>query len=113
MRLRPNECVRASSSCTQQGLNGQESVPSWTAVSHLPRRPCPPTVARVTTSASLDTTDVQLDPGDVIAIPVQVQNTGDIVEGYRIDVVGVPSAWAEVEPETFSLYPGTSATATC
>lgn len=66
----------------------------------------------MTTTASLDTADVQLDPGDVIAIPVQVQNTGEIVEGYRVEVVGAPSAWAEVEPQTFSLYPGTSATAT-
>ena len=87
-------------------------MPSWTAVSHLSPRLLAPTVARVTTTASLDTADVQLDPGDVIAIPVQVQNTGEIVEGYRVEVVGAPSAWAEVEPQTFSLYPGTSATAT-
>ena len=66
----------------------------------------------MSTTASLDSTEVRLDPGDEVVIPLQIHNTGDIVEGYRIEVVGAPSSWALVDPPTVSLYPGSSTTAT-
>jgi hypothetical protein len=66
----------------------------------------------MSTTATLDSTTVSLDPGGEAVIPLQIRNNGDIVEGYRIQVVGVPAAWASVEPDTLSLYPGTATTAT-
>jgi hypothetical protein len=66
----------------------------------------------MSTVATLDETSVSLDPGGEAVIPLQIRNNGDIVEGYRIQVVGVPAAWATVEPENLSLYPGTATTAT-
>jgi hypothetical protein len=66
----------------------------------------------MSTTASLDSTEVRLDPGDEMVVPLQIHNTGDIVEGYRIEVVGAPSSWALVDPPTVSLYPGDSTTAT-
>ncbi|WP_435768432.1 COG1470 family protein [Nocardioides sp. SYSU DS0651] len=66
----------------------------------------------MTTTASLESTAVQLDPGAEAVIPLQIRNNGSVVEGYDITVVGVPGAWATVEPAQVSLYPGTTTTAT-
>ncbi len=66
----------------------------------------------MTTTANLDSPSVRLDPGDEAVVPVHIRNNGDTVEGYDIKVVGVPSAWAVVDPPTLSLYPGASTTAT-
>lgn len=66
----------------------------------------------MTTSASLDSSSVRLDPGGEAVIPLQIRNDGELVEGYRIEVVGPATSWAVVEPAEVSLYPGTSTTAT-
>jgi hypothetical protein len=69
-------------------------------------------VTTVTTTASLESSTIQLDPGTEAVIPVQIRNNGSVVEGYDITVVGAPGAWATVEPAQVSLYPGTTTTAT-
>jgi hypothetical protein len=51
-------------------------------------------------------------PGESVDIPVTVRNSGDIVEAYDLDVVGVPATWATFDPPRVSLYPGTSQTVT-
>lgn len=66
----------------------------------------------MTTTASLESPTVQLDPGSEAVIPLQIKNNGTVVEGYDITVVGVPASWATVEPAQVSLYPGTATTAT-
>ena len=66
----------------------------------------------MTTSATLDSSSVQLQAGEQVVIPLQIRNNGEIVEGYQIEVVGPPAAWSTVEPATVSLYPGSSTTAT-
>jgi len=66
----------------------------------------------MTTTATLETPTVSLDPGGVGAVPLVIRNNGDIVEGYRLEVVGPARSWASVEPEEISLYPGASTTAT-
>ena len=66
----------------------------------------------MSTTATLDTPNMRLDPGGQVTIPVTIRNLGEIVEGYEITVVGPPAAWATVEPPTVSLYPGASTTAT-
>jgi hypothetical protein len=63
-------------------------------------------------TAKLDQTSVRLDAGGQAVIPLQIRNNGEIVEGYRLAVVGVPAAWATLDPETVSLYPGDTTTAT-
>jgi hypothetical protein len=65
----------------------------------------------MSTSATLDSSSLRLDPGAEAVVPLHIRNNGDIVEGYRMEVVGAPGAWATVEPDTVSLYPGTSTTA--
>ncbi|GAA1532081.1 hypothetical protein [Nocardioides humi] len=66
----------------------------------------------MTTTASLDSPTIRLDPGAEAVIPIQIRNNGSVVEGYDITVVGSPGAWATVEPAQVSLYPGTTTTAT-
>jgi hypothetical protein len=66
----------------------------------------------MTTTATLDQSPVTLDPGGAAAVPLQIYNNGELVEGYHLEVVGSARGWASVEPEDVSLYPGASATAT-
>lgn len=76
----------------------------------LPRGP--PYRRSMTTTATLDPTPVMLDPGGAAAVPLQIYNNGDLVEGYHLEVVGPAKTWASIEPEDVSLYPGASTTAT-
>lgn len=51
-------------------------------------------------------------PGGTATTSLTVRNDGDIVEAYRLEVVGDCAAWTTVEPDRVSLYPGTSETVT-
>jgi hypothetical protein len=65
------------------------------------------------TLATLDATSIELTPGASTTVPLHVRNTGSIVEGYRIEVLGVPQPWAVVEPAVIDgLYPDEVTTAT-
>ncbi len=66
----------------------------------------------MSTTATLESTEVRLDPGSEAVVPIQIRNNGTVVEGYALSVIGVPGEWAAVEPPTVSLYPGTTTTAT-
>src|SRR3954469_3493962 len=108
--------VRDDSPSTQRGLNGQHHLPLKTTRRHLNRVRFLPTVLgqerrayrrvpstanegrAMSTSASLDSSSVQLQAGEQVVIPLQIRNNGEIVEGYRLEVVGPPAAWSTVEP---------------
>ncbi|MEU5151547.1 hydrolytic protein [Streptomyces yangpuensis] len=51
-------------------------------------------------------------PGGIATTSLTVRNDSDIVEAYRLEVVGDCAAWTTVEPERVSLYPDTSETVT-
>lgn len=53
-----------------------------------------------------------MTPGGTASTSLTVRNDSDIVEAYRLEVIGGCAAWATVEPERVSLYPGTSETVT-
>lgn len=53
-----------------------------------------------------------MTPGNTASTSLTVRNDSDIVEAYRLEVVGDCAAWTTVEPERVSLYPGTSETVT-
>jgi hypothetical protein len=63
-------------------------------------------------SANLASTSVSVAPGGAVEVPVTVRNAGDTVEGYRIEILGVPGEWVTVEPATLTLYPAGSDTVT-
>lgn len=65
----------------------------------------------MSTTASLDSRPVSLDAGAEASVPLHIRNDGEIVEEYRLGVVGPSESWAEVVPEVVSLYPGQDATA--
>ncbi|MFB8396649.1 COG1470 family protein [Streptomyces yangpuensis] len=60
----------------------------------------------------LDIEPVSVMPGGIATTSLTVRNDSDIVEAYRLEVVGDCAAWTTVEPERVSLYPGTSETVT-
>lgn len=67
----------------------------------------------MTTTATLEGAHIRLTPGEQAVVPLSIRNAGSTVEGYRIEVLGAPAAWASVEPATIDgLYPDTSTTAT-
>lgn len=66
----------------------------------------------MSTVAQLEVESVTVEAGSRVSVPLNVRNTGEVVEDYLIDIVGVPSAWTTVEPAHFTLYPGTAQEAT-
>jgi hypothetical protein len=97
-------------SCSQQGLNGQPIC--------LPVGPCSsadgasgPYLLTMSTTATIESPQVRLDAGGEAVVPLHIRNNGTIVEGYRLEVVGVPADWTTVEPDFISVYPGDSTTA--
>ncbi|MFE2876970.1 hydrolytic protein [Streptomyces roseus] len=60
----------------------------------------------------LDIPPVTVTPGGTASTSLTVRNDSDIVEAYRLEVVGDCAGWTTVEPERVSLYPGTSETVT-
>ncbi|PZS25816.1 MAG: hypothetical protein DLM58_21690 [Pseudonocardiales bacterium] len=66
----------------------------------------------MSTTATIESPQVRLDAGGEAVVPLHIRNNGTIVEGYRLEVVGVPADWTTVEPDVLSLYPGDSTTAT-
>ncbi|MEU9253940.1 hydrolytic protein [Streptomyces sp. NPDC048270] len=63
-------------------------------------------------ATDLDIPPVSVTPGGTASTTLTVRNDSDIVEAYRLEVVGDCAAWTTVEPERVSLYPGTSETVT-
>ena len=65
----------------------------------------------MSTTATLDTPLVSLEAGAETTVPLHLRNDGEIVEEYRLQVVGPGGAWTEVVPGLVSLYPGQTTTA--
>ena len=65
----------------------------------------------MSTTAALDSPRVSLEPGAEATVPLHIRNDGEIVEEYRLRVVGPGGAWTDVVPRIVSLYPGQNATA--
>lgn len=65
----------------------------------------------MSTTAALDSPRVSLEAGAAATVPLHIRNDGEIVEEYRLRVVGPGGAWTDVVPRTVSLYPGQNATA--
>lgn len=66
----------------------------------------------MTVTARLEPASVPVEPGQTGQVTLHLRNSGEIVEAYRIEVLGEPAAWCAVEPAELSLYPGTTGTVT-
>jgi len=51
-----------------------------------------------------------LEPGRTLPITVLVTNTGDLIGGYTLRVLGADPSWVGLETDQLSLFPGTSQT---
>ncbi|MDQ1720765.1 MAG: hypothetical protein QOI26_499 [Pseudonocardiales bacterium] len=51
-----------------------------------------------------------LEPGRTLPITVLVTNTGDLIGGYALRVLGADPSWVRLETDQLSLFPGTSQT---
>ncbi|MCM2415363.1 hydrolytic protein [Streptomyces sp. RKAG290] len=71
-----------------------------------------PTASPNPGAPGLDIPEVSVAPGGTASTSLTVRNDSDIVEAYHLEVIGDCAAWATVEPERVSLYPGTSETVT-
>ena len=60
---------------------------------------------------SLDTEHAAVQPGGQVRVTVTITNTGNLVEGFWLQVLGPAAAWAEVVPPEVSVYPQQEATA--
>jgi hypothetical protein len=60
---------------------------------------------------SLDTEHAFVQPGGQVRVSVTVTNTGTLVEGFWLQVLGPAAAWAEIVPPELSIYPQQDATA--
>ena len=49
-----------------------------------------------------------LEPGRALPITVLVTNTGDLIGGYALRVLGADPSWVRLETDQLSLFPGTS-----
>lgn len=64
----------------------------------------------MSTTAILESSSIQLEPGSDAFIPLTIRNDSTVVEEYSFEVVGPAAGWSVVEPATVPLYPGHSAT---
>jgi Putative Ig domain/Bacterial Ig-like domain (group 2) len=55
-----------------------------------------------------DNATVEVTPGREAACAVRVENTGAVVDGILLDVLGDAAEWASVEPAQVNLLPGAS-----
>jgi hypothetical protein len=89
-------------------LRPNEEAPTPT---FFPRLSCLDCLA-VGALASLETKNVSVEPGNVATVRVKVQNTGQIVDEFVIDVLGDAAAWASSSPPMVRLFPGQEEVAT-
>lgn len=57
-------------------------------------------------TAFLEERTVAVQPGAEAVVRVRVQNNGQVVDQFSLEVLGEPAAWAAVEPPTLSIFPG-------
>lgn len=51
-----------------------------------------------------------IQPGRALPITVTITNTGDLIGGYTVRVLGADPSWVRLDTERLSLFPGTSQT---
>jgi len=62
--------------------------------------------------ATLLERSVAVEPGGEASVRVRVQNTGQVVDQFALQVLGAAAEWAAIEPPALSLFPGAEEVAT-
>jgi hypothetical protein len=63
-------------------------------------------IARMGSSASLDRSELTVEPGQEVSAQLRVRNNGSVVDQFTFAAVGDGAAWIDTEPATLSLFPG-------
>lgn len=56
--------------------------------------------------ATLESKAVSVQPGAEASVRIKVQNSGQVVDEFAINVLGDPGAWAAATPAVLRLFPG-------
>ena len=56
--------------------------------------------------ASLETKTLSVEPGGAASVRVRIQNTGQVVDEFKVDVLGDAGSWAAAAPPAVRLFPG-------
>ena len=56
--------------------------------------------------AVLESKTVPVEPGGVATVRIKVQNSGQIVDEFAIEILGDPAAWSSSVPPMLRLFPG-------
>jgi hypothetical protein len=67
--------------------------------------------AQTSVALTLGDDAVAVDPGETAELTLTLHNTGGVVDRFTLRVDGLPSAWTTPDPESLSLFPGSSASA--
>jgi hypothetical protein len=90
-----------------------DAQPSPRPPGPTPERPALPRAPQsAVIVADLDPNDLRIEPGAEVAARIRIRNTGHVVDELSLAVEGEPGAWADVEPRSLNLYPGTEGGAT-
>jgi hypothetical protein len=57
-------------------------------------------------ATALPVRDLRVEPGATTTAKLLVRNTGQVVDQFTIDVVGLSAEWTKVEPKVVNLLPG-------
>ncbi|PPK67662.1 hypothetical protein V5P93_005313 [Actinokineospora auranticolor] len=58
-------------------------------------------------TTSLAGSELAVTPGEMVSTTVRVNNSGQLVDQFAVDIVGDAAAWSRVEPPLLNLLPGT------
>jgi len=58
-------------------------------------------------AVTLDNRTIVLPAGEDATLLVRIRNLGQVVDGFMVDVLGQPGAWAQVNPPETRLFPDT------
>lgn len=66
----------------------------------------------MTVLATIEPTQVQVDPGAASSVRIRVRNRGSIVDRFELTIVGPTAPWAAVDPPALRLFPDQEGEAT-
>ena len=63
-------------------------------------------------TASLDRTELTVEPGATVSAVLRIRNTGRVVDQFSVEILGPAAAWSRIEPPSIPLFPGADGTVT-
>jgi hypothetical protein len=61
----------------------------------------------MTAMTSMTSDRLLVEPGDEVRTEITIQNTGRVVDSFRVEPLGALAPWTTVEPDVLPLMPGT------